>query len=173
LNDYEIIKFLSNFFDYNGAGYMKTFKFSLFVIVFMIFVSCEENNVEPVSSPTEEESFLDGRWRGASSNEQESMTLSANLDKNFSSVYGTGNVKYNRIDDLSNINEEFTGSITGTINKSQISFQVDNPQTDDFVVYNGGLDKIDSTKFIGNCSFYYATEEKYYTIPMTLIKEAP
>ena len=173
LNNYEIIKFLLNFFDYNGVVYMNNFKFCLCAIFFVIFVSCEENNVEPVSSPTEEDSFLDGRWKGASSNEQESMTLTADLDENFSSVYGTGNVRYNRTDDLSNINEEFSGSITGTINKSQISFQVDNPQSDDYVVYNGGLDKIDSTKFIGNCSFYFAAEEKYYTIPMTLIKEAP
>ncbi len=145
--------------------------FILFTISIFMF-ACSQDESETIYAPIQQDSFLNGDWKGVANEEQKSLNLDVTMKENYGSVSGSGTVKFLESNDISNITKEFTASFNqGILNKSQISFIIYSPADSDYVSYNGGLDKNDSAKFLGSAVYYLASEHRSISFTMILNKQ--
>jgi len=149
-------------------------KIKLFIIAFICFLicwGCQEDEVERVTAPTTQDSYVDGTWNDSITEEEKGITLSLNLDENFGTIIGNGSVDFWKSNNNNTVNVAFTDNITGVLVNSQISVTIESPNDSDYVSFNGGLDKTDSTRFIGSCIYYLSSEHQSYGFQMTLKKQ--
>ncbi len=143
----------------------------IFILPFILF-ACSQDEMETIYAPTQGYSFLNGDWSGFTNEEQKTLKLDVTLKENYGAVSGTGTVKVTESDDLGNISVEFSGSFYhGILEGSQISFVMESPTDSDYVSYNGGLDKNDSSKFLGNAVYYLSSERRSIFFNMILNKQ--
>jgi hypothetical protein len=148
------------------------YKLPLFLLLTLFLFACSDDETETIYAPTQGYSFLNGDWSGFANEEQKTLKLDVTLKENYGAVSGSGTVRVTESNDISNIDIEFSGSFYhGIIEGSQISFIMESPADSDYVSYNGGLDKNDSTKFIGNAIYYLSSQHRSIRFDMILNKQ--
>lgn len=150
---------------------MKKKAIIVILISFLFCWGCENNEIETITAPTAEDSYIDGNWSDTKTEEDKGITLALTLDENFGTILGSGTVDFWKSTGSTSVNVDFTNNASGTLVKSQISVKIESPNDSDYVSFDGGLDKTDSTKFIGSCIYYLSSEHQSYNFQMTLKKQ--
>ncbi|NOX18088.1 MAG: hypothetical protein GXO87_07385 [Chlorobi bacterium] len=148
------------------------YKFLILLALSVFVLACSQDESETIYAPHQQDSFLNGEWKGLANEEQKTLNLDVNLKENYGSISGNGTVKMTVSDDINDLSLEFSGSFSqGVLNGSQISFVMESSIDSDYVAYNGGLDKTDSSKFNGNASYYLSSQHRSIRFVMTLNKQ--
>lgn len=146
----------------------------LFMLLLLLsFISCsEDDGVEPYEFNPNTDSFLDGEWKGNAADETKTLSVTAQLNEAHNIIGGTIVMNFSFSDETSQtINISHSGTVSGNLVNSQMSFGSENSETGNTFLYNGSVSKNDSTLLVGNARIYYSTNETSYTINLNLKKQ--